>query len=99
MAPPSTRAHYLKLEENDRKRFMSEDEVASRHCATLTARKRSPKQSGGGGNCTVSIDRVSAEGVGATRSFGLGEVVPQMVGVFSGGGGGELDSAKRRKVA
>lgn len=98
MAPPSTRAHYLKLEENDRKRFMSEDEVASRHCATLTARKRSPKQSGGG-NCTVSIDRVSVEGVGATRSFGLGEVVPQMVGVFSGGGGVELDSAKRRKVA
>ena len=45
-APPSTRAHYLKKEEADRKRFMSEEEVASRHCATLTARKRSPKQSG-----------------------------------------------------
>ena len=45
-ASPSTRAQYLKKEETDRKRFMSEDEVASRHCATLTARKRSPKQSG-----------------------------------------------------
>lgn len=46
MAPSSTRAEYLKKEEADRKRFMSEEEVASRHCATLTARRRSPKQSG-----------------------------------------------------
>jgi hypothetical protein len=45
-ASPSTRAEYLKKEEADRKRFMSEEEVASRHCATLTARRRSPKQSG-----------------------------------------------------
>jgi hypothetical protein len=45
-ASPSTRAKYLKKEEADRKRFMSEEEVASRHCATLTARRRSPKQSG-----------------------------------------------------
>lgn len=45
-APPSTRAQYLKKEEADRKRFMGEEEIASRHCATLTARKRSPKQSG-----------------------------------------------------
>ena len=43
-APTSTREAYLKKEEADRKRFMSEEEVASRHCATLTARKRSPKQ-------------------------------------------------------
>eukprot|EP00804_Cyclotella_cryptica_P011895 CCRYP_004398-RA/>CCRYP_004398-RA protein AED:0.26 eAED:0.04 QI:0/-1/0/1/-1/1/1/0/321 len=100
IAPQSTRAHYLKLEENDRKRFMSEDEVASRHCATLTARKRSPKQGGGGGGGgAVSIDRVTTEGLGAARSFGLGEVVPQMVGVLNGGGGGELDGGKRRKFA
>jgi len=45
-APASTRAEYLKKEEADRKRFMGEEEVASRHCATLTARRRSPKQSG-----------------------------------------------------
>lgn len=45
-APSSTRAEYLKKEEADRKRFMSEEEVASRHCATLTARRRSPKQTG-----------------------------------------------------
>mmetsp|Transcript_3005 Transcript_3005/g.6706 ORF Transcript_3005/g.6706 Transcript_3005/m.6706 type:complete len:359 (-) Transcript_3005:250-1326(-) len=45
-APKSTHAEYLKKEEADRKRFMSEEEVASRHCATLTARRRSPKQSG-----------------------------------------------------
>lgn len=43
---PASRAEYLKKEEADRKRFMSEEEVASRHCATLTARRRSPKQSG-----------------------------------------------------
>ena len=30
-------------EEADRRRFMEEDEIASRHCATLTARNKSPK--------------------------------------------------------
>lgn len=35
---PSERAIYFKKEELDRKRFMEEEEVASRHCATLTAR-------------------------------------------------------------
>lgn len=34
----SERDSYAKREEEDRKRFMDEDEVASRHCATLTAR-------------------------------------------------------------
>ncbi|KAL7460402.1 hypothetical protein ACHAXS_000853 [Conticribra weissflogii] len=42
-ATPATRALYMRKEEADRKRFMSEEEIASRHCATLTARKRSPK--------------------------------------------------------
>ena len=34
---------YVKKEEKDRHRFMADDEVASRHCATLTARARSPR--------------------------------------------------------
>jgi hypothetical protein len=34
----SQRAEFFKKEELDRKRFMEEEEVASRHCATLTAR-------------------------------------------------------------
>lgn len=76
------------MEEADRKRFMSEDEVASRHCATLTARKRSPKQSAAG----VMGSRV-VEGVGAARSFGLGEVVPQMVGVLD-----EAEGGKRKRA-
>jgi hypothetical protein len=38
---------YAKKEEEDRKRFMEEDEVASRHCATLTARVKSPGDAGG----------------------------------------------------
>lgn len=42
--PSSLREQYMKMEDDDRQRFMSEEEVASRHCATLTARKRSPKQ-------------------------------------------------------
>lgn len=78
-APQSTRAHYLKLEEADRKRFMSEDEVASRHCATLTARTRNPQMTAGGDN--------NVGGLGKARSFGLGEVVPQMVGVLAEEGG------------
>lgn len=68
-APPSTRAEYLKKEEADRKRFMSEEEVASRHCATLTARRRSPKQSGG---------------LGRMGSFGLASAV-EVTSSSSGG--------------
>ena len=34
---------YMVKEEEDRIRFMEEDEIASRHCATLTARGKSPK--------------------------------------------------------
>jgi len=43
--PQSVRLQYLAKEEADRKRFQLDDEVASRHCATLTARSRSPKAS------------------------------------------------------
>lgn len=39
----SVREAYTKMEDEDRHRFMADDEVASRHCATLTARSRSPK--------------------------------------------------------
>jgi hypothetical protein len=37
---------YAKKEVEDRRRFMQDDEVASRHCATLTARARSPGKKG-----------------------------------------------------
>lgn len=43
-ATAETRAVYMTKEEEDRKRFMSEDEIASRHCATLTARAKSPRK-------------------------------------------------------
>ena len=43
--PQSVRLQYLAKEEADRKRFQLDDEVASRHCATLTARSKSPKAS------------------------------------------------------
>lgn len=36
------RGGYLKKEEADRRRFMEEDQIASRHCATLTSRLSSP---------------------------------------------------------
>jgi hypothetical protein len=39
----SVREMYTKKEDADRHRFMADDEVASRHCATLTARARSPR--------------------------------------------------------
>ena len=41
--PRSVRTEYLSKEEGDRRRFQLDDEVASRHCATLTARSRSPR--------------------------------------------------------
>jgi hypothetical protein len=40
--PADERAGYLKKEEADRRRFMEEDTIASRHCATLTSRLSSP---------------------------------------------------------
>jgi hypothetical protein len=42
---PDQRDQYMTHEEDDRRRFMEEDEIASRHCATLTARGKSPKES------------------------------------------------------
>ena len=36
------REDFAKKEEEDRRRFQEEDEVASRHCATLTSRTKSP---------------------------------------------------------
>lgn len=44
MATQETRDVYRKKEEDDRIRFMAEDEIASRHCATLTARGKSPRE-------------------------------------------------------
>lgn len=41
--PQSKRSEYLVKEEEDRRRFQSAEEVASQHCATLTARARSPQ--------------------------------------------------------
>jgi hypothetical protein len=43
--PRVEREDYFKKEEDDRQRFMEEDEVVSRHCFTLTARVRSPTKS------------------------------------------------------
>lgn len=37
------RQNCMSSEEADRRRFMEEEEIASRHCATLTARSKSPK--------------------------------------------------------
>ena len=42
-AKQSVRDEYLNKEEEDQNRFMKEDEIANRHCATLTARARSPR--------------------------------------------------------
>lgn len=38
-----SRDAYMIQEEADRRRFMEDDEIASRHCATLTARGKSPR--------------------------------------------------------
>lgn len=61
---PSQRAVYLKREELDRKRFMEEEEIASRHCATLTARHSTPttrKKSQSTAEVTVDDDEEDDE--------------------------------------
>jgi hypothetical protein len=42
-----SRDAYMVQEEADRRRFMEDDEIASRHCATLTARGKSPRVAAG----------------------------------------------------
>ena len=44
--PSGEKAKYVSKEEDDRKRFTEEEEVASRHCATLTARSNAAKRGG-----------------------------------------------------
>lgn len=76
-APTSTREEYLKKEEADRKRFMSEEQVASRYCATLTARRRSPKQNS-------DLERSSSFGLSATEGlveFGVKRDIGSDVGL------------------
>ena len=58
--PASLREQYMKMEDDDRQRFMSEEEVASRHCATLTARKRSPKQQNVPGKAPTNAKKSSS---------------------------------------
>jgi hypothetical protein len=41
---PAARKTYLEKEESDYTRFINDDEVASRHCATLTSRPTSAQQ-------------------------------------------------------
>lgn len=63
-ADESVRESYMEKEEADRKRFMADDEIASRHCATLTARARSPKYGTGGG----SISSIGSENKGKQKA-------------------------------
>jgi hypothetical protein len=44
--PQESRDAFMVQEEDDRRRFMEEDEIANRHCATLTARGKSPRAAG-----------------------------------------------------
>ena len=49
---------YVQKEEQDRRRFQEEDEVASRHCFTLTARLRSDTKKGDSSPDKESADKV-----------------------------------------
>ena len=74
----SVRDSYMVKEEADRRRFMADDEVASRHCATLTARARSPRMSekkGGSTTATMGEEERSESGSarGSTRSPKMSE--------------------------
>jgi hypothetical protein len=70
---------YTKKEQADRRRFMQDDEVASRHCATLTARARSPdkkdpddsKRASGGNEKTESPTKKNKTEQEAGESAGV----------------------------
>eukprot|EP00591_Stephanopyxis_turris_P015007 CAMPEP_0195534516 /NCGR_PEP_ID=MMETSP0794_2-20130614/42508_1 /TAXON_ID=515487 /ORGANISM="Stephanopyxis turris, Strain CCMP 815" /LENGTH=587 /DNA_ID=CAMNT_0040667387 /DNA_START=107 /DNA_END=1870 /DNA_ORIENTATION=- len=64
--PNTTRDLYRGKEEQDRIRFMNEEEVASRHCATLTARAEKKKNIAG--PVTISPEK-SLSGVSLDKSF------------------------------
>jgi len=81
----NARDEYAKKEEADRRRFMEEDEVASRHCATLTARVKSPPG-------TDSHNRQSAEKV-KSDTLAVEEDTNQEDGVEKRSPEGELDES------
>jgi len=53
---------YSTKEEEDRRRFMNDDEVASRHCFTLTARIRSPIKNSDKNNREKENDEQNSSG-------------------------------------
>lgn len=65
------RAALLTREEADRRRFMEEEEIASRHCATLTARSKSPKtpeRRGSADRSSLNPSPANGAGVGPSPS-------------------------------
>lgn len=58
--PLTDQEEYRKMEEDDRIRFQNDDDIASRHCATLTAREKSPRD----GDDDVSSEAVISSGDG-----------------------------------
>jgi len=52
---PQVRSEYFAKEEEDWRRFMTEDEIVSQHCRTLTARSKNPK--------TMTVTKVEGNGV------------------------------------
>ncbi len=63
----SVRTVYMQKEESDRYRFMSEDEIASRHCATLTSRTSARKNPSVTNVVTKDEEDDSQERVGSKR--------------------------------
>jgi hypothetical protein len=57
--PASAHEAYMGKEEEDRIRFQNDDEIASRHCATLTARASRGEDDDGDGEETVAKKRSS----------------------------------------
>lgn len=61
--PARSKAMFMQREESDRYRFMSEDEIASRHCATLTSRTSGAARKNANANSTeISLNTSMKEG-------------------------------------
>lgn len=94
----SRREIYLKREELDRKRFMEEEEIANRHCATLTARNSTPtprKKSQHQSTAEVTVDDEEDED-GETRDETRDETMNKRVREKEETDGNESPTKKER---
>ena len=97
-ASSRVRTVYMQKEESDRYRFMSEDEIASRHCATLTSRTLVRKNNHLSGSSSIVGSMNATPTAVSTSTVNNNVTVPSSTGNNSGSGGGSSTSNNKNNT-